>query len=829
MNNAQALGKPQFTVGFATYQDYYGAWPTIHSWRRHHARALSRCEIVIVDQTDPAHPHAKDLVGYVRQISEVPVKYVSMPSPNGTSVSRNRVIAEASTNRVLVVDSHVLLDSDETQPVGALQALLDYWDETDTEDLIHGPLIMDNLGNYHSHMERVWRGEMYGIWAMMWQCPTFDCSMRFVVMGGRVPDPSVPAGYRSRALFLRSPVEPGPKGEIQPLTECRCGKKFPEIGYERHEDALEALGYYRPGKTPPLSEVVSERFKEDDPFPIPSHGMGLFAVRKDTWDRLGGFHPKARGFGGEESWTQIKWERAGLRAICLPALRWSHRFGRPDGAPYPLARNDKVRNYLLEWLEIGRDPADIRAHFTGKLGEIDNPMPDGEFNAIVRMVEQNYYPANGFTIVGQKGPNRPGEGSDSDVLRVDALYEKFKATPRDLNEHFDTLKRFVQKAGTCKRASGLDGEPTPIKAGAHVTDLSNRKESAIALIAGRPTRLLSINTEESDDFYKAIHKAVKLERKDEWDITFTSYGVPVESFGQDQVEETDLLFINTPHNAHTAEYLGAVLGRWLPYLRRFLIVHDTSANGEKGTDGKEGLNYALRELVEDYPEWRPVYYNSNQYGLTVLSRLEEDYPETPVTAWAPGYGPGTELKKMLASIGINPAPSCDCNKKALQMDVWGVEGCRKEFDTIVKWMNEGAPKWGWEAPIKAAIDEAPTDEVPAYELLDIQPVGGNPPETAVDTDEKGEVKNEDKPSLVKVAMLAVKEGLAFKVNPKDPFPGLVREAIRRAEKEAERREIVRLEKQQRRERREAQLKKRLAALDESAEAERRIVREEGAA
>src|SRR4029077_3585978 len=35
----------------------------------------------------------------------------------------------------------------------------------------------------------------------------------------------------------------------------------------------------------------------EEPFTIPGHGMGMFAVRKDGWLP---FHEEARGFGGEE-------------------------------------------------------------------------------------------------------------------------------------------------------------------------------------------------------------------------------------------------------------------------------------------------------------------------------------------------------------------------------------------------------------------------------------------------------------------------------------------------------------------------------------------------
>jgi hypothetical protein len=95
-------------------------------------------------------------------------------------------------------------------------------------------------------------------------------------------------------------------------------------------------------------------------------------------------------------------------------------------------------------------------------------------------------------------------------------------------------------------------------------------------------------------------------------------------------------------------------------------------------------------------------------------------------------GPGTELKAILATLGITHQPGCDCNAKAAQMDAWGVAGCRSNFNQIVVWMRDGAPRWGWVAKIMAGAK-------------------------------------------------AVKSGLALQVNWVDPFPSLITLAIERAD------------------------------------------------
>ena len=59
---------------------------------------------------------------------------------------------------------------------------------------------------------------------------------------------------------------------------------------------------------------------------------------------------------------------------------------------------------------------------------------------------------------------------------------------------------------------------------------------------------------------------------------------------------------------------------------------------------------------------------------------------------AAGSGPGTELKKLLSSIGIKAAPNCSCNARANVMDAKGVEWCESNVDTIVGWLREEAAK-----------------------------------------------------------------------------------------------------------------------------------------
>jgi hypothetical protein len=105
---------------------------------------------------------------------------------------------------------------------------------------------------------------------------------------------------------------------------------------------------------------------DGEPFDIPMQGLGAFSCRTEAWP---GFAPGLRGFGGEEGYIHEKFRRAGRRCLCLPWLRWMHRFTRPRGVPYPLTVEDKFRNYLLGHADLGLDLDPVIAHFTQFLPE----------------------------------------------------------------------------------------------------------------------------------------------------------------------------------------------------------------------------------------------------------------------------------------------------------------------------------------------------------------------------------------------------------------------------------------------------------------------------
>ena len=60
----------------------------------------------------------------------------------------------------------------------------------------------------------------------------------------------------------------------------------------------------------------------------------------------------------------------------------------------------------------------------------------------------------------------------------------------------------------------------------------------------------------------------------------------------------------------------------------------------------------------------------------------------------PGGAVGTELKKLLAAIGIHSQPNCSCNKRAKMMDAAGPDWCEQNIATIVGWLRQEANRRG---------------------------------------------------------------------------------------------------------------------------------------
>lgn len=248
----------------ATYDDFDGAYFSIQAIRMYHPEVLDDIEFVIIDN-NPASNHGKSVRNLTNWIKE-PFQYFPFTKYKSTSV-KNKIFALADTPYVLCIDSHVFLEP------GSIKKLIDFYDSnSDKGNLLHGPLVYDDMTTISTHFDGNWGSHMWG----MWQTD-------------------------SRGLD-----------------------------------------------------------KEAKPFEIPAQGCGLFSCRTDSWL---GFNPNFRGFGGEENYIHEKYRQHGKMTMCLPFLRWMHRFERPNPVTYPNNLTERFRNYMIGFNELKLDTSELKEHF----------------------------------------------------------------------------------------------------------------------------------------------------------------------------------------------------------------------------------------------------------------------------------------------------------------------------------------------------------------------------------------------------------------------------------------------------------------------------------
>jgi hypothetical protein len=91
-------------------------------------------------------------------------------------------------------------------------------------------------------------------------------------------------------------------------------------------------------------------------------------------------------------------------------------------------------------------------------------------------------------------------------------------------------------------------------------------------------------------------------------------------------------------------------------------------------------------------EARPCIVSEDGDTITV-DETHGSYPREP----KPQSGPGTELKKLLAKVGITATPNCSCNARAAKMDEEEAREpgwCAAHLNEIVGWLREEATKRG---------------------------------------------------------------------------------------------------------------------------------------
>ena len=404
--------------------------------------------------------------------------------------------------------------------------------------------------------------------------------------------------------------------------------------YSTHKQLLRSNGYK-------LAEEVFDYFE------IPAQGLGLFSARKETWL---GFNKHFRGFGGEECYIHEKYRQARRKTICLSGLKWWHRFGRIGGPPYTPLLTDKVRNYVLGHQELGKPFDDIREHFvdTKKMS--------------IETWEKLIADPEGFQTFSTHPPVKSSETNgqtdplnimNAKIPTIEELFNHYSESKTSyINRHLPILKEYASKADS-------------------IIEFGEARESTVALLAGQPKRIVSAQQDNKlHSLLEKLYLPLIVDSRFDFGTFDDSY---------------ELVFLDVDHNAEsTLKYLNQLN----QHNSIYCIIHDTILHGDRGRNGEPGIKDAVVPWLLENPDWFIVYHTDLQYGLTILSRVASERPERPVVVWPPGYGPGTELKKIFADLGVPTTPTCKCNSYANQMDRMGSDWCYDNRETVINWLMD---------------------------------------------------------------------------------------------------------------------------------------------
>lgn len=484
-----------FTVGMATFDDFYGVNMTVQALKMNHAHLVK--EIIVVDN-NPKSQQGKLTEAFCKGTGFV--NYYPLYGTRGTAQPRNMVFELATNPYVVCCDPHVMFFP------GAFEALSNYyhrigWDEN---NLVQGPIVYDNLQTVSTHFNLdKWGAQMWGQW-----------------------------------------------------------------------------------------DTDQYQYDRGEPFEIPAQGLGAFACRKDAWL---GFNPRFIGFGGEEGYIHEKFRKHGRKCVCVPKFKWWHRFQRL-GTPYPIVIEEKARNYIIGFRELGLPLDPIYDHFVkGKWNLPENQrLSEKQWEMCLR---EELLPLNPVEQAKVPTPKTSGCGTCSqNSWDLGQWYKWASETKSDINEHVPTLREYASKSERVIEFGVRTGVSTA------------------GLLAGSPKQLISYDLNESSQARTMANLAVKEGKEFQF---FLGDSLTVDP------EECDLLFIDTKH---TGEQCLKELLRHGPKVNKWIILHDTEIYGDKGEDNGPGLRYAIRTFLETHREWTVARHYNNNHGLTVLSKLKEDQP-----------------------------------------------------------------------------------------------------------------------------------------------------------------------------------------------------------
>jgi cephalosporin hydroxylase len=198
---------------------------------------------------------------------------------------------------------------------------------------------------------------------------------------------------------------------------------------------------------------------------------------------------------------------------------------------------------------------------------------------------------------------------------IQANYKRVCENWSDIYEHLPTLRSYATQ---CSSVAEM-GVRSVVSTWAFLKGLQD---------AGQPASLLCLDIDDVPEIPDIAHMVAR------YDISMSF--VKGDS-ATTRIEPVDLLFIDT---WHVYGHLKRELTLHCDSVKKYIIMHDTTLNGEIGesvlsgwdiadqaaksgypeSEIRMGLGPAVREFLELHPEWTVKEVFTNNNGLTVLQR-----------------------------------------------------------------------------------------------------------------------------------------------------------------------------------------------------------------
>ena len=182
------------------------------------------------------------------------------------------------------------------------------------------------------------------------------------------------------------------------------------------------------------------------------------------------------------------------------------------------------------------------------------------------------------------------------MFNLEERYNQKCQNKSDINEHLPTLKRYSDECD-------------------HIVEMGVRDVvSTYAFMMGKPKHLISYDIVSLERYGVDVNELMEVALLNGVDFEFR-----LETTLGNQIEETDLLFLDTNH---TYSQVKAELNLHGNMSKKYIAFHDTTSYEFSGMNGDSiGIWRAITDFITKNPHWVIHERFTNNNGLTILMRL----------------------------------------------------------------------------------------------------------------------------------------------------------------------------------------------------------------